>query len=85
MPRPSSLNFAQALTLHLARGVVGALALAGAVWALGAHWAASAVIAAALVVVALVAWRGCPTCWLMGLVGVCSGEGKTCPVPPRKR
>jgi hypothetical protein len=84
MRRPTSLSFAQALTLHLVRGVVGALALAGAFWTLGAHWAASAAIAAALVVVALVAWRGCPTCWLMGLVGMCSGDGQSCPAPRRK-
>jgi hypothetical protein len=41
-------------------------------------------MAVALVVAALIAWRGCPTCWLMGLLGVFGDGGRSCPVPARK-
>lgn len=74
-------SFARALTLHLIRGVLGFSAIAGAFWVLGAHWAASAAVAVALVVAALVALRGCPTCWLTGLLGIVSEGGRSCPVP----
>ena len=48
---------------HLARGLIGLLALVGAV----AGTAAGVPAALALLVVAVVAWRGCPTCWAVGL------------------
>jgi hypothetical protein len=52
------------LRLHYARGVAGLLALVAAV--LGA--AAGAPAALALLAVTVVAWRGCPTCWALGLM-----------------
>ena len=79
MSNASNQSFALALTLQLMRGAVGLLAIAGAFWVLGAHIPAAAAIAVALFVLALVAWRGCPTCWLMGLFGVFGA--RTCPVP----
>lgn len=54
----------KSLSLHLARGVVGICALSGAV----RLEEASPWTAMALVVCALVALRGCPMCWTMGLV-----------------
>ena len=45
---------------HLLRGVVGLLALAGAV-VLGGP-------ALLLLIVTVAAWRGCPTCWAVGLI-----------------
>ena len=50
--------------LHYARGLLGLLALVAAV--LGA--AAGAASALALLALTVVAWRGCPTCWALGLV-----------------
>lgn len=79
MSNPSRQGFALALTLQLMRGAVGLLAIAAAFWILGAHVPAAAAIAVALVVVALVAWRGCPTCWLMGLFSLLGARSR--PVP----
>ena len=49
---------------HLVRGALGLLALIAAI--LGTS--AGAPAALALLVVTAVAWRGCPTCWAIGLV-----------------
>lgn len=49
--------------MHYARGALGLLALIAAV--MGA--AAGAAAALALLIVTGVAWRGCPTCWAVGL------------------
>jgi hypothetical protein len=49
---------------HVARGVAGLGALAGALAMAPAHpW-----LSAAAVVVGLIALRGCPMCWTIGLV-----------------
>lgn len=57
-------DFASAsLPRHLARGVVGFGALTGAVAVLPFAWP----VAVLLVPVALVALRGCPMCWAIGL------------------
>ena len=79
---------------HLARGIIGAGALAGA-----AVWTASYPFLWLLAIpVALVAFRGCPMCWTMGLVetviaqvrgrsteagraGVASHWAPRCPIP----
>ncbi len=49
---------------HIVRGVVGLLAFAGA-FALLATVGAIGLI---LLPVAVLAWRGCPTCWAIGLL-----------------
>ena len=49
---------------HILRGVVGLLALAGAVIGAGTLGPAALLLLA----VTLVAWRGCPACWLLGLI-----------------
>lgn len=49
---------------HMVRGVVAAALI---VWAV-LHQASSPAFAAAAVVLAVVAMRGCPLCWTMGLV-----------------
>lgn len=49
---------------HYARGVIGLLAVVAA--AFGTALGAPAAIA--LLLVTLVAWRGCPTCWAIGLM-----------------
>ena len=55
------MPFASAsVPIHILRGVVGLLALAGAV-VLGGP-------ALLLLIVTVAAWRGCPTCWLVGLL-----------------
>ena len=49
---------------HLLRGLVGLLALAAAI----AGTAVAGPAALLLLVVTVVAWRGCPTCWTVGLL-----------------
>ena len=49
---------------HIVRGVLGLLALAGAL--VGATSVGPAALL--LLVVTVVAWRGCPTCWAIGLL-----------------
>ena len=48
--------------VHLMRGGLGALALAAA-WIAPSLW-----VAVPLVGAALWAWKGCPTCWTVGLL-----------------
>lgn len=52
------------ITRHYARGVVGLLALIAAVVGV----AAGAPAALALLLLTAGAWRGCPTCWAIGLI-----------------
>ena len=59
---------------HYARGAVGLLALTAAV--VGA--AAGAPAALALLIVTVVAWRGCPTCWAVGLMETRADEARAC-------
>jgi len=54
----------KSLPEHLARGIVGIGAFVAAVSCAPQHpW-----LALAAIVMALVALRGCPSCWLLGLV-----------------
>ncbi len=61
----------RSVTLHYARGVLGLLALIAAVVAATAGSAA----ALALLLLIVVAWRGCPTCWAVGLMQTREREG----------
>jgi hypothetical protein len=64
MPEHTTSPFASAsVALHLARGFVG-FSLIGAAFALAAG---GTPIALALVAPGVLALRGCPTCWLVGL------------------
>jgi len=74
---------------HLVRGVIGIGAFAAAVFLAAEHpWLALPAIG-----VALIALRGCPTCWLLGLVQtVLPRLGKaggcvdgSCGVPPEAK
>lgn len=62
-PDPTLDMFAsRSLTEHVVRGVLGLVLVALAVVSAQDHpWALLALVPA------VVAWRGCPTCWLMGL------------------
>lgn len=52
---------------HVARGVVGAVLMVAALASAGTTpWALL------LAVPAVVAWRGCPTCWTLGLMATVS-------------
>lgn len=56
---------------HVLRGVVGLLLAVGAVLLAPAHpWALVGLIGT------VVAWRGCPTCWTLGLMHTLS-RGRT--------
>jgi hypothetical protein len=49
---------------HLARGAVGVGTMGFALWGVAAHpW-----LPLAALPIALVAFRGCPTCWTVGLM-----------------
>jgi hypothetical protein len=64
-PPRDELPFAsRSIWEHLARGVIGIGAFAGAVlWATSYPW-----LALLAVPVGLIALRGCPMCWTLGLV-----------------
>ncbi|MGH3429507.1 MAG: hypothetical protein ACRD3Q_03285 [Terriglobales bacterium] len=51
------------LSRHLARGAVGLIALTAAVVLVPVFWPGSLLLAP----VGLLALRGCPTCWMIGL------------------
>jgi hypothetical protein len=60
-----SSPFASSSTgVHYARGAIGLLALAAAV----AGAASVTPAALALLILTVAAWRGCPTCWAIGLM-----------------
>jgi hypothetical protein len=65
---------------HLLRGAVGLLAALGAIILLGVLGPVSLV----LLPVAVVAWRGCPTCWAVGLMGTLSDRRTTAPACTRR-
>ncbi len=74
----TSMFASGSVTEHVLRGVLG-LVLVVAAFAL----AGSRPLALLLLVPAVVAWRGCPTCWLMGL-GATLSRGRvssTCRTP----
>lgn len=51
-------------SIHLVRGLIGLLAVIGAVAGVGL----GAPVTLILLLVAVAAWRGCPTCWMVGLM-----------------
>lgn len=55
------------LLRHILRGLVGLAAVVAAVFLAKRGDTVSMAGAALLVIVALVAWGGCPMCWLAGL------------------
>ena len=60
---PEGLGFGnRTVTLHLLRGVLGFAALGGALFG------RSVLAAVVLVPAALMLMKGCPTCWMVGLV-----------------
>lgn len=58
----------QVILAQALRGAIGFSAIVLGLWISGLHqpWAIPAFVA--LIGVALVAWRGCPTCWLSNLM-----------------
>ena len=60
----ASFLASRSVRVHHARGVVGLLALVAAMAGAAAGTPAALVLLGATVV----AWRGCPTCWALGLV-----------------
>src|SRR4051812_16046007 len=66
--RPDATEYSpfcsRSVTRHLLRGLAGLLLV---VWAL-ANAAAHPVLAVAAGLTAMLAWRGCPMCWTIGLV-----------------
>jgi hypothetical protein len=75
-PDPTLEMFAsRTLAEHVVRGLLGLVLVAFAVVSAQDHpWALLALVPA------VVAWRGCPTCWLMGLGQTLTRrrDGRTC-------
>jgi hypothetical protein len=65
---------------HLLRGAIGLLAVLGAILLFGVPGPVSLV----LLPVAVVAWRGCPTCWAVGMMGTLSDRRATAPACTRR-
>jgi hypothetical protein len=65
---PTAAMFASAsLTEHLVRGVVGLVLVVLSLAYAGSHpWALLGLVPGVL------AWRGCPTCWALGLAATVS-------------
>jgi len=59
---------------HIVRGVIGIAALAAAIWLAQRADALGLIGSIVLALVALIAWRGCPLCWLTGLVETLRGK-----------
>ena len=62
------------LVEHIARGVIGISAFVTAMVVAVDH----PFIAVACVAIALVALRGCPTCWTIGLIQALMGRRSSC-------
>jgi hypothetical protein len=72
---PSSPFASRSVPRHYMRGALGLLALVAAL----AGAAAATPAALALLIITPIAWRGCPTCWMVGLIQTherraCSGR-----------
>lgn len=65
---------------HLLRGAVGLLAVLGTILLFGVLGPVSLI----LLPVAVVAWRGCPTCWAVGMMGTLSDRRATAPACTRR-
>jgi hypothetical protein len=65
---------------HLLRGAVGLSAVIGAILLLGVLGPVSL----ALLPVAAIAWRGCPTCWAVGMMGTLSDRRADAPACTRR-
>lgn len=78
MGTENSFFASSSVRVHMARGLVGLLALIGGVAGLGLIGAPALL----LFPVAFIAWRGCPTCWALGLAA--TRERAACEAcPPR--
>lgn len=70
---PGRVFASRTLTEHLVRGVVGLLLAVAAFAFVGDHpWALLGLVGT------VVAWRGCPTCWAMGLGATLAGRRAGC-------
>ena len=68
---PAGLGFGnRTVALHLLRGVLGFSALAGALFG------GSVLATVVLIPAALVLMKGCPTCWMIGLMQTVTRQGR---------
>jgi hypothetical protein len=65
---------------HLLRGLIGVAALIGT----AALVPAVGAIGLLGLIVTPIAWRGCPTCWTVGLLQTI-GRSRACPAPRGRR
>jgi hypothetical protein len=71
------------LTEHLVRGTVGMGSLVAAYQLMSYPSLAALGAAAVFGIVSMVAMRGCPMCWTMGLFN--TSMNKVCPVPKQQK
>ena len=64
----SDLFASKSITEHVVRGGVGIGALYGAAWALSLTGAFAFVATISFLAIGLLALRGCPFCWSIGLI-----------------
>jgi hypothetical protein len=64
----SSLFASKSIPEHIVRGCIGTAGLVAAVWALSFPEIISVIGASGFFLVSLVAFRGCPVCWTVGLL-----------------
>ena len=64
----SNLFASKSITEHVVRGVVGIGALYGAAWALSLTGAFAFLATISFLAIGLLALRGCPFCWSIGLI-----------------
>lgn len=85
-PPPDTMFASSSVRVHLIRGVVGLVAFVAAFALVGTIGPVSLL----LLVPAVLAWRGCPTCWALGLTRTKavrdSGAGcVACPPAPTEK
>jgi len=83
MTQPDTMFASRSGGMHVFRGVAGLLAAVAAFALIGVVGPASLL----LLLVAGFAWRGCPTCWAVGLTRTKAlrDSGGACAVCPRTR
>ncbi len=78
-PPRDTMFASRSVPVHVVRGVVGLVAFVAAFALIGVVGPASLL----LLVLAGLAWRGCPTCWAVGLTRTKAARG-ACAVRPAK-
>ena len=77
-PRPDTMFASRSVPVHVIRGVLGLVSFVAAFSLVGAVGPLSML----LLVLAGLAWRGCPTCWAVGLTRTKAARDACVVCPP---